>query len=188
MCHPLILILLDQTSGCVITYDILSGWTQEVEHSWYSVNAAQVAPKRHIIIFILKKCIFSHNKPNPDFQRRQFWQQGLTKPPAPPTAESGLIFRQILFLVTMIIFSIFQATYFVHNNIFYILLQDRKFLLPWFSAASVLESSLARPNKHRLPRPHSTEGPREVPLQCLPPLRPCCLQNRADLHEDLRSD
>ena len=40
MCHPLILI--DQNSGCVITYDILSGWTQEVEHSWYSVNAAQV--------------------------------------------------------------------------------------------------------------------------------------------------
>ena len=45
MCHPLILILLDQTSGCVITYDILSGWTQEVEHSWYSVNAAQVLLK-----------------------------------------------------------------------------------------------------------------------------------------------
>ena len=43
MCHPLILI--DQNSGCVITYDILSGWTQEVEHSWYSVNAAQVLLK-----------------------------------------------------------------------------------------------------------------------------------------------
>ena len=44
MCHLLILILLHQNSGCVITYDILSGWTQEVEHSWYSVNAAQVPP------------------------------------------------------------------------------------------------------------------------------------------------
>jgi len=58
--------IISHSLGCVITYDILSGWTQEVEHSWYSVNAAQ---------------------------RRQFWQQGLSKPPVPPTAESGLIFR-----------------------------------------------------------------------------------------------
>lgn len=42
ICH-----LLHQNAGCVITYDILSGWTQEVEHSWYSVNAAQVTLKVH---------------------------------------------------------------------------------------------------------------------------------------------
>ena len=24
--------------GCVFTYDILTGWTQEVEHSWYNLQ------------------------------------------------------------------------------------------------------------------------------------------------------
>ena len=24
--------------GCVVTYDILTGWTQEVEHSWYNLQ------------------------------------------------------------------------------------------------------------------------------------------------------
>ncbi len=24
--------------GCIVTYDILTGWTQEVEHSWYNLQ------------------------------------------------------------------------------------------------------------------------------------------------------
>ena len=24
--------------GCVVTYDILTGWTQDVEHSWYNLQ------------------------------------------------------------------------------------------------------------------------------------------------------
>ena len=67
------------SAGCVITYDILSGWTQEVEHSWYSVNAAQVS------------WTFQHTYVAQAAARR-FGHPGF-KPPIPATGESGLIFR-----------------------------------------------------------------------------------------------
>ena len=28
--------------GCVVTYDILTGWTQDVEHSWYNLQSGGV--------------------------------------------------------------------------------------------------------------------------------------------------
>nr|XP_040565528.1 phospholipase DDHD1-like [Lepeophtheirus salmonis] len=35
--------------GCVVTYDILTGWTQDVEHSWYSLQAHSMShhPANH---------------------------------------------------------------------------------------------------------------------------------------------
>jgi hypothetical protein len=30
--------------GCVVTYDILTGWTQDVEHSWYNLQTRGGGP------------------------------------------------------------------------------------------------------------------------------------------------
>ena len=30
--------IVSHSLGCVVTYDILTGWTQDVEHSWYNLQ------------------------------------------------------------------------------------------------------------------------------------------------------
>jgi len=70
--------IISHSLGCVITYDILSGWTQDVEHSWYSV---QVPRPPH-------EWQQDPKTPRP----RRHWHPG-DKPPQPGTAQAGLIFR-----------------------------------------------------------------------------------------------
>ena len=31
--------IVSHSLGCVVTYDILTGWTQDVEHSWYNLQS-----------------------------------------------------------------------------------------------------------------------------------------------------
>ena len=35
--------------GCVVTYDILTGWTQDVEHSWYNLQTRSDRSEARVI-------------------------------------------------------------------------------------------------------------------------------------------